>query len=156
MGISVSRVGGAAQVKAIKQVAGRLRLDLAQYRELAAFAQFASDMDKATQARLARGERMMEVLKQDQYEPMAMEEQVAVIHAGVNGFLDSLPVKRVRDFEKGYLRFLHAQKADLLATIAREERLSDETLAALEAAVKEFLDTFTTEAGGAEAASAAV
>jgi len=155
VGISVSRVGGAAQVKAIKQVAGRLRLDLAQYRELAAFAQFGTELDKATQARLARGERMMELLKQDQYEPMPMEEQVAVIHAGVNGFLDNLPTRRVRAFEKEYLRFLRASKPELLATIAREERLSDETLAALEAAVKEFLETFPAEepaevsAGGA-------
>jgi len=142
VGISVSRVGGAAQVKAIKQVAGRLRLDLAQYRELAAFAQFASDMDKTTQARLARGERMMELLKQDQYEPMPMEEQVVVLHAGVNGFLDSVPLGRVRAFEREYLRFLRANKRGLLDTIAKEERLSDETLAALEAAAKEFLETF--------------
>jgi F-type H+-transporting ATPase subunit alpha len=142
VGISVSRVGGAAQVRAIKQVAGRLRLDLAQYRELAAFSQFASDMDKATQARLARGERMMELLRQDQYEPLAMEEQVVVLHAGVNGFIDTLPVPRVRAFEKEYLRFLHANKASLLADIAKEERLSDESLARLEAAVKEFLETF--------------
>ena len=147
VGISVSRVGGAAQVKAIKQVAGRLRLDLAQYRELAAFAQFASDMDKATQARLARGERMMELLKQDQYVPMAMEDQVAVLHAGVNGYLDSLPVGRVRAFEKEYLRFLHADRADLMAAIVKEERLSDEALATLEAAVKEFLELFAAEAG---------
>jgi len=148
VGISVSRVGGAAQVKAIKQVAGRLRLDLAQYRELAAFAQFASDMDKATQARLARGERMMEVLKQDQYVPMAMEDQVAVLHAGVNGYLDSLPVGRVRAFEKEYLRFLHAGRAELMAAIVKEERLSDEALATLEAAVKEFLELFAAEEGG--------
>ena len=150
-GISVSRVGGAAQVKAMKQVAGRLRLDLAQYRELAAFAQFGSELDKATQARLARGERMMELLKQDQYQPMAMEEQVAVIHAGVNGFLDAIPVNRVREFEKGYLSFLRANRPGLLETIAREERLSDETLAGLEAAVKEFLETFTREEAGPEA-----
>ena len=152
VGISVSRVGGAAQVRAIKQVAGRLRLDLAQYRELAAFSQFASDMDKATQARLARGERMMELLRQDQYEPLAMEEQVVVLHAGVNGFIDTLPVQRVRAFEKEYLRFLHANKASLLADIAKEERLSDESLAQLEAAVKEFLETFAV--AGATAAEA--
>ncbi len=160
-GISVSRVGGAAQVRAIRQVAGRLRLDLAQYRELAAFAQFASDMDKATQARLARGERMMELLKQDQYEPLAMEEQVAVLHAGVNGFVDAIPLASVRAFEKGYLRFLHAAKAGLLATIVKDEKLTDETLAALEAAVKEFLETFSAEqphpaaAGGIHASQAA-
>jgi len=155
VGISVSRVGGAAQVKAIKQVAGRLRLDLAQYRELAAFAQFASDMDKATQARLARGERMMELLKQDQYQPLPMAEQVAVLHAGVNGFLDSLPVRRVRAFERGYLAFLRSSKPQLLATITREEKLTDETLAALEAACKEFLETFTAGGEDAEAAAAA-
>jgi F-type H+-transporting ATPase subunit alpha len=147
VGISVSRVGGAAQVKAIKQVAGRLRLDLAQYRELAAFAQFSSDMDKATQARLARGERMMELLKQDQYEPMAMEDQVAVLFAGVNGYLDHLPLGRVRVFEREYLRFLHAGRSELVATIVKEERLSETTLAALDAAVKEFLETFPLEEG---------
>jgi len=144
VGISVSRVGGSAQVKAMKQVAGRLRLDLAQYRELASFAQFGSDLDKATQARLARGERMMALLKQDQYEPMSMPEQVVVLHAGVNGFIDEIPVERVKAFEREYLDFLRANRASLLDTIAKEERLSDETLAALEAAVKEFLVNFDT------------
>jgi F-type H+-transporting ATPase subunit alpha len=156
VGISVSRVGGAAQVRAMKQVAGRLRLDLAQYRELASFAQFGTELDKATQARLARGERMMELLKQDQYEPMPMEEQVVVLHAGVNGYIDQLPLARVREFEKAYLRHLRANRPELLATIAREERLSDESLAALDAAVKEFLESFAREdaAGPGEQAQA--
>jgi F-type H+-transporting ATPase subunit alpha len=148
VGISVSRVGGAAQVKAMKQVAGRLRLDLAQYRELASFAQFGTELDKATQARLARGEHMMELLKQDQYEPMPMAEQVCVFHAGVNGFIDRLPIPRVREFERSYLNYLRGSRADLLETITREERLSDETLAALEAALREFLATFQDERPG--------
>src|SRR5690606_33352416 len=103
VGRSVSRVGGDAQVKAMRQVAGRLRLDLSQYRELAAFAQFGSDLDRATQAQLARGERMTEILKQEQYAPMPVEEQVAIIFAGVNGLLDDLATELIRPFEKALL-----------------------------------------------------
>src|SRR5206468_1217723 len=101
VGLSVSRVGGNAQVKAMKQVAGTLRLDLAQFRELAAFAQFGSDLDKATRAQLARGERLVEILKQGQYQPIPVEKQIVVIYAAVNGYLDGLEVSQARDFEKG-------------------------------------------------------
>lgn len=106
VGISVSRVGGNAQIKAMKQVAGRLRLDLAQYRELAAFAQFGSDLDKATQTRLTRGEKTMEVLKQGQYQPLAVEEQIVVIYCVVNGYFDDIPLEQIKGFEEGILRYL--------------------------------------------------
>ncbi|HBI27830.1 MAG TPA: F0F1 ATP synthase subunit alpha, partial [Peptococcaceae bacterium] len=117
VGISVSRVGGSAQIKAMRQVAGRLRLDLAQYRELAAFAQIGSDLDKATMASLVRGERMTEILKQGQYVPMPVEEQVAVLFAGSSGFLDQLPVEAVLDFEREYLRFLKSDHPEILSEI---------------------------------------
>ncbi len=117
VGISVSRVGGSAQIKAMRQVAGRLRLDLAQYRELAAFAQFGSDLDKATLAKLARGERMTELLKQGQYVPMPVEEQVVVLYAGVNGFLDKLPVESITEFEKEYLYFMRNEHPEILQEI---------------------------------------
>ncbi|MDN5347033.1 MAG: F-type H+/Na+-transporting ATPase subunit alpha [Clostridia bacterium] len=145
VGLSVSRVGGAAQIKAMKQVAGRLRLDLAQYRELAAFAQFGSDLDKATQARLARGERMVEILKQDQYEPMPVEEQVAVIYAAVNGYLDDLPVERVRSFEKGFLSFLRSNRPEVLAGIREKKELDDDLTGRLKKAIEEFKATFVGE-----------
>ena len=125
VGLSVSRVGGAAQVEAIKQVAGRLRLDLAQYQELAAFSQFGTDLDKATQARLARGERMMELLKQAQYQPMPVEEQVVVLYAGVNRFLDDLPLEKVGTFERECLHFLKINYPQLLEGI-REKKVLDE------------------------------
>jgi F-type H+-transporting ATPase subunit alpha len=105
VGLSVSRVGGSAQIKTMKQVAGTLRLDLAQYREMAAFAQFGSELDKATQAQLARGVRMVELLKQEQYKPMPVGDQVLSIYAGVNGFLDDIPVDKVREFERDLLRY---------------------------------------------------
>ncbi|MBI2914325.1 MAG: F0F1 ATP synthase subunit alpha [Firmicutes bacterium] len=138
VGRSVSRVGGAAQVKGMKQVAGRLRLDLSQYRELAAFAQFGSDLDKATQARLVRGERVTEILKQGQYVPMAVEEQVVVIFAAVNGYLDDLPVGAVRKFETGFLDFLRSERAGILAEIREKKAMSDELLDQLKAVVGEF------------------
>src|SRR5690606_4888227 len=106
VGLSVSRVGGAAQIKTMKQVAGTLRLDLAQYREMAAFAQFGSELDKATQAQLARGARMVELLKQEQYKPLAVADQVLSIYAGVNGFLDNVPVNKIREFEQGLLAYI--------------------------------------------------
>jgi len=137
-GISVSRVGGDAQIKAMKQVAGRLRLDLAQYRELAAFAQFGSDLDKSTQALLTRGERIMEMLKQPQYQPMAVEEQVIVIFAVINGFLDDLDVKLVKKFETGLLECIRANHAQLAATIKKEGKLSDETIEALKKAIDAY------------------
>ncbi|MDN5325470.1 MAG: F-type H+/Na+-transporting ATPase subunit alpha [Moorella sp. (in: firmicutes)] len=143
VGISVSRVGGAAQIKAMKQVAGRLRLDLAQYRELAAFAQFGSDLDKATQARLARGERMMEILKQDQYQPMPVEEQVVVLYAAVNGFLDDLPVSRVRAFEKDFLRFLRNERPEVLAGIREKRQLDDGLQEQLKKSIEDFKGSYT-------------
>lgn len=142
VGISVSRVGGAAQIKAMRQVAGRLRLDLAQYRELAAFAQFGSDLDKATLARLARGERMTEVLKQGQYVPMVVEEQVAVLYAGVNGFLDKLPIESILEFEKEYLRFMKNEHPEILEEIREKKALSDELMERMNKVIKEFTDEF--------------
>jgi F-type H+-transporting ATPase subunit alpha len=142
VGISVSRVGGSAQIKAMRQVAGRLRLDLAQYRELAAFAQFGSDLDKATLARLTRGERMTEILKQGQYVPMAVEDQVVVLYAGVNGFLDSLPVESVLEFEKEFLRFMKSEHAEILEEIREKKALSDELMGRMNKVIKGFTDEF--------------
>lgn len=143
VGISVSRVGGSAQNKAMRQVAGRLRLDLAQYRELVAFAQIGSDLDKATMARLVRGERMTEILKQGQYVPMPVEEQVAVIYAGVNGFLDKLPVEAVLDFEKEYLRFLKNEHPEILSEIREKKVLSDDLIERMNKVIKGFMDEFS-------------
>ncbi len=142
IGISVSRVGGNAQIKAMKQIAGRLRLDLAQYRELEAFAQFGSELDEATQQTLARGERMVLALNQGRFEPMPIEDQVAVIFAGTQGFLDDLPLDKVRDFLGGLRDHLKASHAELLATIAKTKELSDETRGSLAAAVREFHQGF--------------
>lgn len=142
VGISVSRVGGAAQIKAMKQVAGQLRLDLASYRELAAFAQFGSDLDKATQARLARGQRTMEILKQKQYSPMPVEEEVVVIFAAVKGWVDDIPVDKIGKFEEEYLRFMRTAKADILNDIRTQKVLSDDLNARIEAAIKEFKQGF--------------
>ncbi|HML34073.1 MULTISPECIES: F0F1 ATP synthase subunit alpha [Sporomusa] len=141
-GLSVSRVGGSAQIKAMKQVAGRLRLDLAQYRELAAFAQFGSDLDKATKAQLDRGQRMMEILKQPQYIPMAVEEQVMVIFTGINGYLDDVPIEDVTKFEQDLLKFMRSNYAEVAKTIRDKKNLDSETEAALKKAIKEFKDTF--------------
>ena len=142
VGNSVSRVGGAAQVKAMKAVAGRLRLDLAQYREMAAFAMFASDLDKSTQAMLARGQRTTEVLKQDQYQPMAVEKQIAVIFAATNGFLDQLPVAECRRFEKDLLGWLERSQGPLLKAIAEKKDLKGELGDKLKAALAEFAGQF--------------
>jgi len=143
VGLSVSRVGGAAQIKAMKQVAGRLRLDLAQYRELAAFAQFGSDLDKSSQARLGRGQRTVEILKQGQYVPMLVEEQVLVIYVAVNGYLDDLEVDKVQQFERGYIQFMRTEKADILAAIRDTGVLSQETETKLKAAIEEFKANFS-------------
>lgn len=143
-GLSVSRVGGSAQIKAMKQVAGRLRLDLAQYRELAAFAQFGSDLDKATKAQLDRGERTIEVLKQAQYSPMAIEDQVMVIYTAANGYLDDIEVSQVVKFEQDYLKFLRANYAEIGKSIREKKVLDSETETALKKAIKEFKDTFAT------------
>lgn len=141
VGISVSRVGGAAQIKAMKQVAGRLRLDLAQYRELAAFAQFGSDLDKATQARLIRGERMVELLKQGQYVPMPVEDEVMSIFAGVNGYLDDLPVEMVQTFEAEFLKYMKTSKPEIGQTIRKTGELKD-VEQELHRAVSEFKKEF--------------
>ncbi|TDA69746.1 MAG: F0F1 ATP synthase subunit alpha [Clostridia bacterium] len=142
VGISVSRVGGNAQIKAMRQVAGRLRLDLAQYRELAAFAQFGSELDRATQARLARGEHMTELLKQVQYQPMPVEEQVAVIYAGVNGFLDDLPVEQVRKFEEDYLQFLRSAHPEILRQLREKKEIPEDLVAEMNKAIGEFKANF--------------
>jgi F-type H+-transporting ATPase subunit alpha len=141
-GLSVSRVGGAAQTKAMKSVAGQLRLDLAQYRELAAFAQFGSDLDKATMARLTRGERTTEILKQGQYQPMLMEEQVVSIYTAVNGYLDDLPREKVLEFEIDFLKFMRSAYADVLSTVKSTGKLDDATEEKLQKAINEFKSTF--------------
>ncbi len=144
VGSSVSRVGGSAQVKAMRQVAGRLRLDLAQYRELQAFSQFGSDLDKATLARLTRGARVVEVLKQSQYQPLAVAEQVVVIYAATNGFLDELPVEAVGEFERGFLRQLHEEHPEILDSIRDAKQITDETEKRLKRAIEEFAATLLT------------
>lgn len=138
VGLSVSRVGGAAQIKAMKQVAGTMRLDLAQYRELAAFAQFGSDLDKATKAKLERGARLVELLKQPQYRPMPAQEQVASIYAATNGYLDDVPVEKVRDFEDAILSFMRDTKKDILDTIRDKKVLTDELKASMNSAIEQF------------------
>lgn len=138
VGISVSRVGSAAQIKAIKKVAGKLRLDHAQYRELAAFAQFASDLDPQTKARLDRGQRITEILKQDQYAPLPVEHQVAIIYAATNGYLDDVAVDKVRDFEAKFHKFLDIQKKDMLKIIADKKELSEDLEKQLKSAIEEF------------------
>ncbi|HAH08020.1 MAG TPA: F0F1 ATP synthase subunit alpha [Elusimicrobia bacterium] len=142
VGISVSRVGGAAQIKAMKQVAGMLRLDLAQFNELAAFAQFGSDLDKASQQQIARGQRMVELLKQDQYRPMPVAEQVAVLFAGANAFIDDVPVAAVRRFEAGLLEFLRRERPAVLKDLAEKKKVDDELKAALSEACAEFKKEF--------------
>jgi F-type H+-transporting ATPase subunit alpha len=142
VGLSVSRVGSAAQTKAMKKVAGKIKGELAQYREMAAFAQFGSDLDATTQRLLARGSRLTELLKQSQFSPLKMEEQVCVIYAGVNGYLDPIPVNRVRAFEDGLLHVLRAQNADLLNGIRDTRDLGDDLAAKLKGAVENFAKTF--------------
>jgi len=141
-GISVSRVGGNAQIKAMKKVAGPLRLSLAQFRDLEAFAQFASDLDAATQKQLQRGARLVEVLKQPQYRPMPVEEQVAIIWAVTNGYLDTVNVKDVRQWEREFLQFLRTSHASLLQTIRTKKELDDTLTAAAKAAVAQFSPLF--------------
>ena len=142
VGISVSRVGGAAQIKAMRKVAGRLRGDLAQYNELAAFAQFGSDLDKESRKQLARGERMTELLKQNQYAPLPVEEQVVVLYAGVNGYIDDVAMPRVRAFEAGLLNLMRAAHKDLLDEVRQKKDIDEALGAKLAAAVKEFKDGF--------------
>jgi F-type H+-transporting ATPase subunit alpha len=142
VGLSVSRVGSNAQIKAMKQVAGKLRLDMAQYNNLAAFAQFGSELDKVSQAQIARGQRMVEVLKQDQYVPMAVDKQVAIIYAGVNGFLDDVPADSVRRWETEFQAFLDRTHGALVKTIREKKAIDDTLKGQLESAIKEFKSTF--------------
>jgi len=148
VGNSVSRVGGSAQIRAMRQVAGTLRLDLAQFRELAAFAQFGSELDKATAAQLNRGQRLTEILKQPQYSPMPIEQQVIIIWAATNGFVDDLPVEAIKKFEAGLIDFLENTRGSLLQEIGEKKILDDSLKDQMKAAVSEFKDRFTAE--GAE------
>ena len=141
-GISVSRVGSAAQTKAMKQVAGKVKLELAQYDDLAAFAQFASDLDQATQNQLARGERLRELLKQSQYSPLPVNEQVAIIYAGINGLLDDIPVNKITTFTKGLREYLRTSKPKYGELIKAEKKLGDEAEKILKEAVAEFKQSF--------------
>ncbi len=143
VGLSVSRVGSSAQTKAMKKVAGKIKGELAQYREMAAFAQFGGDLDATTQRLLNRGARLTELLKQAQFSPMQMEEQVCVLYAGVNGYLDTLPVNRVKAFQDGLLNWLKSQNADLIATIRSSKDLSDDSAKTLKAAVDAFAKSFS-------------
>jgi len=143
VGLSVSRVGSAAQLKAMKQVAGSLKLFLAQYREVAAFAQFGSDLDAATKQTLSRGERLTELLKQKQYSPMAVNEMVPLIYAGVNGHLDSVPVDKILTWEADYLNNLRSNEQDLMSQIEKDGALSKELEAKLKASVVSFTKNFT-------------
>ncbi len=145
VGLSVSRVGGNAQVRAMRQVAGSLRLDLAQYRELAAFAQFGSDLDKASQAQLNRGRRLTEILKQGQFEPLPVEKQVLIIFAGTSGYLDDLPVDLCREFERELYRFADSSHRDVLADLAAKKAIDDELRARMHNLVKQFKEKFVAE-----------
>jgi len=138
----VSRVGGSAQIKAMKQIAGTLRLDLAQYRELAAFAQFGSDLDRATQAQLARGQRLVEILKQPQYQPMEVEKQVLIIWAATTGQMDDIPVEHARRFESDFLRFVETSHPGILSAIREKKSLTDEIKNDMKQAVADFKDTW--------------
>jgi F-type H+-transporting ATPase subunit alpha len=147
VGNSVSRVGGSAQVKAMRQVAGSLRLDLAQYRELAAFAQFGSDLDKATLNQLNRGRRLVEVLKQPQYQPLSVEKQVAIIYAATNGYLDDVPVEHARAYETELYRFLEGRRPEVLSGLAEKKQIDDALKSALVDALKEFGQQFAAASG---------
>ena len=142
VGLSVSRVGGAAQTKAMKQVSGSLRLDLAQYRELAAFSQFGSDLDETTQKRLERGKRLVEILKQSQFAPMSVEKQVVILFAATKGFLDDIPVDKLDEFEQKFSDFMSTRKKNVLDTIIKEESLSKKTEQELEKSIEEFKKGF--------------
>jgi F-type H+-transporting ATPase subunit alpha len=142
VGLSVSRVGSAAQIKAMKQVAGRIKLDLAQFRELAAFAQFGSDLDAKTQAQLERGKRIVEIFKQPQYNPLPVEIQASILWTVQNGFFDDVPVEKVKDFQTKLTDYLQNRKADLIGRITKEKAMSDPIVADLKAAVTEFKQTY--------------
>jgi F-type H+-transporting ATPase subunit alpha len=149
VGISVSRVGGSAQTKAMKKIAGRLRLDLAQFRELEAFAAFGSDLDAASKAQLERGARMVELLKQGQYSPFSLEKQIASIWAGTTGNLDSVPVADIRRFESEFIDFLARERKEIMTTISETRLLEDETVAKLQAAIDDFKKIFKSSATAA-------
>jgi F-type H+-transporting ATPase subunit alpha len=142
VGLSVSRVGGSAQIKAMKQVAGQLRLDLAQYREMAAFAQFGSDLDAATQAQLSRGERLVELLKQDQYKPLSVAQQIIAIFAGVRGLLEDIDIDDVKRFETGLLNFIDEKHSDLISGIEKDKKLDDAKEAKLKEIIQEYKGLF--------------
>ncbi|MFA6973791.1 MAG: F0F1 ATP synthase subunit alpha [Parcubacteria group bacterium] len=142
-GLSVSRVGSAAQTKAMKKVAGKIRLDLAQFRELEAFAQFGSDLDEATRRQIERGRRTVEILKQGQYEPMAMENQVASLYALTNGLMDDVPVEKLKDWENDFQKYLQTNAKDVLTLIAEKKELSDEVVEKLSKAIKDFKEVYT-------------
>jgi len=148
VGISVSRVGGNAQVKAMKKVAGPLRLELAQYREKAAFAQFGSDLDAATKQQLDRGERLVEVMKQGQFAPLPVEKQIAIIYAATNARLDRLPVAAIERYERELYAFLDANHPDALAELREKRELTDDVKAKLDRALEAFAGVFVAEAGG--------
>lgn len=147
VGLSVSRVGGAAQVKAMKQVAGTLRLDLAQYRELAAFAAFGSDLDASTQAKLTRGERLVEILKQPQYQPLPMEKQVTIIYAGSNGYLDALPVDTLADYEQELYNYIESNEPSVFSDLVEEEQFTDGIKEKLNKVLTSFGETFKATKG---------
>jgi len=142
VGISVSRVGGNAQIKAMKQVAGTLRLELAQYREMAAFAQFGSDLDQATQRQLNRGARLVELLKQGQYQPLSVEKQILIIYAGTNGFVDELPLTALKKYEQELNSFIESRHPDIFADILKKRELDGELRAKLTKALEEFKGVF--------------
>jgi F-type H+-transporting ATPase subunit alpha len=143
VGISVSRVGGNAQIKAMKQVAGTLRLDLAQYREMAAFAQFGSDLDAATQRQLNRGARLVELLKQGQYQPLSVQQQVLIIYAGTNGFVDELPLNALKKYEQELYAFVESKHPDVFADILKKRELDADLRAKLNKTLEEFKGAFT-------------
>ncbi|WP_296558704.1 F0F1 ATP synthase subunit alpha [uncultured Acetobacterium sp.] len=142
-GISVSRVGGSAQIKAMKKVAGPLRIEYAQYRELASFAQFGSDLDEATKAQLAKGERIVEILKQDQYDPMKVEEQVLILFAATNGFLLDIEVKNIREFEKGLMKYAQKNYPEIMIKVKGKDGLSDEVVAAFAECIEAYKKVFS-------------
>jgi F-type H+-transporting ATPase subunit alpha len=150
----VSRVGGNAQIKAMKKVAGTLRLDLAQFREMAAFAQFASDLDAATRAQLERGKRLVELLKQGQYVPLPVEKQVVIVYAGTNGYTDKLPVDSLRQYEEELYRYIDEKHADLWGAIRDKRELNDEIKGTLDKALKSFGKKFASGGESAKSASA--
>jgi len=145
VGISVSRVGGAAQIKAMKQVSGTLRLDLAQYRELQAFAQFASDLDEASRKQLERGQRMVEVLKQPPYSPLPVEKQICIIFAGSNGYLDDIAVDKISKFENELYSFIEAKVPELFEKIREKRKIDDDLKEMLKKTIEDFKTTFGTE-----------